>query len=97
MFSIQKYLTASVALMLLLGGLLLPLWELSAASIVFAGLTGRTFLSIAIGIGLDSIYGPPVGPLSFIPFPFTILALVLIVVYKTGGRFLFTKAFPDYL
>jgi hypothetical protein len=70
----------ALSLMLAAAGLLLPFWPLSFLGMLLAALLGRWILAIILGLVLDSIYGAPIGSLHVLYFPFTLAALVAVVL-----------------
>ncbi len=79
------------------GGFLLPFWPLSAGAIIFAGLLRHGIVAFALGLLLDIAWGAPTGTWGLIPFPFTLLALLSILVRLFANRYLLRKSLPEKL
>ena len=54
-------------------------WLLVPIAIIILAVSGRGFSAILLGLFFDVLYGPPVGLFSFIPLPFTLLALAVVL------------------
>jgi hypothetical protein len=52
---------------------------------------------VLLGLLLDIAYGPPVGFLHYLFFPFTVAALVAIVVRILAERFMLTRSTQERL
>lgn len=66
-------------------GLLLSLWPLVPAGVAMLAFEGHTTLAIIAGFVADLTFGAPLGLVSYIHFPFLIMA-VLCVVLRVGAR-----------
>jgi len=62
-------------------GFLWSLWPVCIIGILIAALSGRWIFAVAVGILIDSAWGPPAGILHYLFFPFTALALVGALAY----------------
>ncbi len=62
-------------------GFLVPFWPLSLAGLVLAAATGRWLFGVALALLLDVAWGPPLGMLHNLYFPFTIFAALCAVAY----------------
>lgn len=78
------------------GGFLLPFWPLSAAGILILSSTGRWLSAVLIGLLLDVAWGVPGGVLHFVYVPFTLLALLAVLVRLVLQRYWFEKS-PELL
>lgn len=81
----------SVAFVLAGAGFLLPLWGLSALGVIVAALAGQWVFAVFLGILLDVANGAPTGHLQFLFFPFTIVALMTMLVRTIAQRYLLKK------
>ena len=73
-------------------GFLMQLWPLAAVGIVAMGFVGRGWVAIPAGFLLDIAYGSPVGAFESLFFPFTILALVVIVLRFWASKYFLDKS-----
>lgn len=92
----QKWMLASSFAIAAIG-FLLPFWPLSVVGILLAALSGRWIFAIAIGLLLDIAYGAPMGSAQFLYFPFTLVALLGVVIRYFGRKYLFNKNIPSTL
>ncbi len=76
-----KLTCSAIAALAVAAGFALSFWPLSAIGLAVAAGTGQYALAIIIGIALDLAYGPPVGYLSQLHVPFTLLALAICGLY----------------
>lgn len=72
-------------------GFLLELWPVALVGVVAMACIGRGWYAIPAGFLLDLAYGEPVGWLSYLFFPFTIVALIVVVVRFWMGRYFLDK------
>lgn len=75
-------------------GFLLPLWPLSAISIVMAALLRLPYLSLGIAVLCDVVWGVPPGMLEPLIFPFTLLGLMSILARLFADQYFFSKTPP---
>ncbi|MGH7936137.1 MAG: hypothetical protein ACREF8_03920 [Chthoniobacterales bacterium] len=78
---------AAVAFILAAAGFLLPLWPLCVLGIFVAALSGRFVFALAIGLLLDIAYGAPAGAWHMLYFPFTLLAVLFVLLRYIGMRY----------
>jgi hypothetical protein len=78
-------------------GFLIPFWPLSALGILIAGLSGRWWLALIMGILFDAAYGAPVGRLHYLYVPFTLLALLSILIRIIAQKYLLSKSHQEHL
>lgn len=73
-------------------GFLLESWPLQVVGLAAMTFVGRGFFALPLGLLLDLAYGSPMGALHYIFFPFTILALVLIIARYWAGKYFLDKS-----
>ncbi len=78
-------------------GFLLQFWPLALLGIIAMGCVGRGWYAIPVGFLLDLAYGAPTGTLYVLVFPFTIVALGVIVVRFWTMRYLLDKTSQERL
>lgn len=78
-------------------GFLLPLWPLCVLGILIASLSGRWLFGAVIGLLIDIAWGPPVGVLHYLYFPFTLLAVVSGLLYIVLSGYFLDRTPPDTL
>lgn len=78
-------------------GFLLPFWPLSALGILIAALAGRFLFAIGVGLLLDIAYGTPVGTLQVLWFPFTLFAVISLILRLLAKRYLMGRGQPETL
>ncbi len=68
---------------------LLLWWPISLMLVMFAALSGRSFFAVIFGLLCDLAYGvPPAGVLHTIMFPFTLSAVVCVLVRRGAALYL---------
>ena len=68
----------ALCVLIILLGMLWPLWELSLAGVLLAALTGEWFAALVLGLLLDLLFGAPTGFLRVVQFPFALAALAAV-------------------
>ncbi len=87
----------ALSFLLAAAGFLLPFWPLELAGVLLAAFTGHSIFAIALGLLLDLAYGAPVGRFQFLYMPFTIAAVVSVLVQRVGLRYMFDTTRHDTL
>ena len=88
---------AAGAFLVAAAGFMLGLWPLEAAGVLSMAFVGKGWLAVPLGFLLDIAYGSPVGALHYLFFPFTILALVVIILRFWGNKYFLDKTSQDTL
>ena len=78
-------------------GFLLGWWPLSVVGILILGLSGRWWFAVPIGMLFDLAYGTPLGALHYLYIPFTLVALVSIVVRSWSLKYVFSQSVQERL
>lgn len=66
-------------------------WYGAALTVVVLSLLWHPALGILAGVVLDMLYSaPPTGVLQYVPLPFTLSALCIAALQRTGKKFLTT-------
>ncbi len=78
-------------------GFLLPFWPLCVIGVLIAGLSGRYFFAILVGLLLDLGSGVPTGWLHYIFVPFTVLAAIAALLRVFGAAYFLDKTPPGTL
>lgn len=78
-------------------GFLLEMWPLALAGVIAMGCVGKGWFAIPMGFLLDLAYGMPVGTLKYVFFPFTVAALLVIVIRFWTSRYFFDRTSGDKL
>jgi hypothetical protein len=79
------------------GSFLIEFWPLAAAGVIAMGFVGRGLLALPLGLLLDLAYGAPAGPVAYVFFPFTIAALLVVIVRYWSVRYFFDRTSRDTL
>jgi hypothetical protein len=86
-----------ISFLLMSGGFVVGWWVVSLLGILFAAFGDAPVAAVLLGLLLDIAYGPPVGFLHYLFFPFTVAALVAIVVRILAERFMLTRSTQERL
>jgi hypothetical protein len=81
---------------LALVGLFLPFWPFALFGVIVAALSGQWFAALLLGVLLDLIYGTPPGAWHFLHVPFTLLALLIVLLEHYSATYFISDA-PDRL
>ena len=92
----QRRWILAVSFALAAGGFLIPFWPLSVLGIGLAAFTNRWILAMVLGLLLDVAYGAPVGKWHVLFMPFTIAALLCILLHYIASRYM-RKKYQDTL
>ena len=84
------------ALVLILLGMLLPLWPLAVLGGLLLVLSGQWVLAIVSGLFLDLLWGQPVGAFSFVILPMTLGMAAMACARLIALRYMRSKM-PDRL
>lgn len=72
--------SALLALALFILGFLIPWWPLTLLGLILLAMGGRWVPAFLCAFFLDVVYGVPPGHLHILPFPFTFLVCVMLIV-----------------
>jgi len=84
-------------LLLVLASFLFEFWPLAVIGLAALGFVGRGFLAPLLGLLLDLAYGAPVGLVTYLFFPYTLLGLLTLGIRYSFGRYLLERASRDTL
>jgi hypothetical protein len=86
-----------VSLLLMVAGLVLPFWPLSALGVLAAVLGGRWMFGMVLALALDLLWGAPTGAWRWDPLPMATLAFVATALRLFGGKYFLDRTLPDRL
>lgn len=84
----NERLIVAAVIICFIAGLVLPWWPLAVFAALLAALFSWWPLAILLGLVLDCIFGAPTGFLHAVPFPFTLLIVVIVVAKALSIRHL---------
>jgi hypothetical protein len=82
----SEWLIMALSVALLASGIMLQAWLALCAAALLLAVSGRWFVALVLACALDVLFGPPVGSLHALHFPFVLCVLVIVLVQAYAIR-----------